>query len=321
MEEEDFLDSAPPPGMPPDLLELREKWMAEQMVLARKVSLSDADAGFRMPWDEGKDPKPTIPGATPLVSPSKKSREGEDSARAGPPPLQFVGGLDISFLKDTSIAVASLAVMSFPSLKIVHTLMHHCEMKLPYMAGFLAFREVEPLKRLLEVAKQQFPTEFPQILFIDGNGVLHHRRCGLASHLGVVCDIPCVGSAKKLLAVEGLQRDAVRDAVAKSKQPMVPLIGSSTDTLGYAALTGNSTTQPIFISAGHRISQHSAARLVLMMCKNRVPEPIRQADLLSRRYIKESLGDIAQSRDAVKEVAASAIPAGKGERRESSDDD
>lgn len=319
MEEEDFLDSAPPPGMPPDLLELREKWMAEQLALAKKVSLSDADAGFVMPWDEGKDPKPSIPGATPLVSPTKKSRDGTP---AGPPPLKFVGGLDISFLKDSSVAVASLAIMSFPSLKIVHTLMHHCEMKLPYMPGFLAFREVEPLRKLLEVAKQQYPTEFPQILFIDGNGVLHYRRCGLASHLGVVCDVPCVGSAKKLLAVEGLQRDAVRDAVAKSKQPMVPLIGSSTDTLGYAALTGNSTTQPIFISAGHRISQHSAARLVLMMCKNRVPEPIRQADLLSRRYIKESLGDIAQSRDVVKEVSTTAVPAaGKGERREGSDDD
>lgn len=261
-----------------------QEWRDEQQRLATAVVLDDAAAGFVMPWDEKS--APALPGAAPAA------------AERPPGALRFVGGLDISFVKDTNVAVASLAILEYPSLKLLHTEMHHCTMDLPYIPGYLAFREVAPLKTVLASAKAKWPAEFPQIFFVDGNGVLHYRRCGLATHLGVVEDIVTVGCAKNLLNVDGLARDNVtagfveRAKTAKKGDPtaVMPLVGRSGALWGYAALTGNSTTKPVYISAGHRISPEAATRLALSMAPYRVIEPVRQADLRSRDYVRETFG-------------------------------
>ena len=270
----------------PELLALREQWAIEQDAIAKKVSTDDNTAGFAMPW--------------------------EDAAVVKKPILSLVGGVDISFVKDTSLAVASLVVLNFPSMTVRRHLIHHCEMKLPYMPGFLAFREVAPLQFLMDKFRKDFPEDVPQIIFVDGNGVLHPRHCGLASHFGVVCDVPCVGSAKKLLSVDGLSRDSIKAQFAAmskdQKKELLPLKGTSGHIWGYAALTGNSSTQPIYISTGHRISPLSAAKLVQVMCPNRVPEPIRQADLQSREYLRQHGGDVDPNSGTSHEVAPHSIP-------------
>ena len=328
----------PPPGMPPELAELRSTWMKEQRALAKQVVLDDRQSGFEMPWETIERKKreevrqlpiaipspvanPTLSGKwakpPPTVTQASPTKQQDTtppptpSNSSGPLPLTRIGGVDISFVKDTSIAVASLVVLDFPSFKVRRTLMHHCEMKLPYMAGFLAFREVEPLQYLISKIREDYPDDVPQIIFVDGNGVLHFRRCGLASHLGVVCDIPCVGSAKKLLAVDGLVPEELEAELENRKSAaneLMPLRGKTGDLLGYACLTGKDVFHPIFISAGHRISQESAARLVRSMCPTRIPEPIRQADLLSREYIRNWGKDgIDTSEGATVEVQVQAI--------------
>jgi len=193
--------------------------------------------------------------------------------------------MDVSFVKDTNKAVASIVNIEYPSLEIKEFEMIECEIEAPYIPGFLAFREIEPLRAALAKARQKWPSsEFPQIFFIDGNGVLHQRQCGLASHLGVVENLITVGIGKNLLNVDGLDRLNF-DPESLSSEPQ-QLIGTSGTLYGYAALTGKSTAKPIFISPGHRISHLSAARLALLLGKFRVVEPIRQADLISRQYIR-----------------------------------
>ena len=251
---------------------------------------------------------PTPSDASPCISPpTAVSTCTSDNATVQPQskptllPLTVVAGIDISFVKNTDLAVASLCILSFPELKVIHTIMRHVRMTEPYISGFLAFREVPLIAPLIEEVRRTLPQSMhPQLLFVDGNGVHHPRRFGFASHLGVVCDIPTIGCAKKLMCVEDLKNSVVSDSLERwtgleHKGPIMPLIGESgcapnlKKTLwGYAALTGNSTKNPIFISPGHRIGFTTALIMTVMVTLFRVPEPIRQADLLSRAYIRDN---------------------------------
>jgi deoxyinosine 3'endonuclease (endonuclease V) len=273
------------------------KWQVEQRRVAEAAVYDDRGVGFIMPWDEPRmEDAPSLPGLEDCPR-TDLSKCGDDGRPRNA--LRYVGGLDISFVKDTPTAVASVVILEYPSMKVLHAVMDHCEMDVPYIPGYLAFREVDPLRAVIAKAKAQWPEHFPQVFFVDGNGLLHPRRCGLATHLGVVIDCPTVGCAKNLLNVDGLNRDEVNSAtIAKAKsladaephKRAYPLVGGSGALWGYAAMTGNSLAKPIFISPGHRVSCVTALRLALSMAPCRVIEPIRQADLRSREYIRQHFG-------------------------------
>jgi len=124
---------------------------------------------------------------------------------------------------------------------------------------------------------------------VDGNGILHPRGFGLASHLGVLADIPTIGVGKNLHHVDGLTNLEVRNVVAKSNLQagdVVPLIGSTGQVWGAALHSHEGCQKPIFISIGHRISLDTAVAVVRCCCLHRVPEPVRQADLRSRDRLR-----------------------------------
>lgn len=136
--------------------------------------------------------------------------------------LKLVAGVDISFRssadssfgEDCTDAVAVLVVCEFPSMQVVRTLSRTVSLQQPYIPGFLAFREGEPLLLLAQEALSLPEHEQPQLLFgpciltdpparaltlflsVDGNGLLHERRCGLATYIGVKSGLPTVGVAK-----------------------------------------------------------------------------------------------------------------------------
>lgn len=258
----------------------KSKWLAEQRLLAAQVIVDDRSIGFELPL-ELPDFCSYAVRADPTWAPPPTSSPPQ-------PPLKVVAGVDISFVPGTNIAVSSIAVFSFPSMALLGTHMRHCEMKLPYICTFLAFREVPALQELLDDLRAVKPELYPQLLLVDGNGYHHPRHCGVASHLGVLRDIPTIGVAKDFLAVGGLSKDAVEQALFASGEKLMQLSSSSCPIWGHVALTGNSTKNPIYISPGHRVSFATAVALTLMMCKVRIPEPIRQADLLSRAYIRQN---------------------------------
>ncbi|KNE66627.1 hypothetical protein AMAG_11745 [Allomyces macrogynus ATCC 38327] len=216
--------------------------------------------------------------------------------------LRYVAGVDISFVETppddappgtpfTQSAVAYVAVLSWPALDIVYTAHSRVVLDLPYFPGFLAFREVGPLAKLVQAIPEQFA---PQVIFVDGNGVLHPRRFGLASHLGVVTGIPTIGVAKNFLQIanEGPEM-TMRNVKAVSRTKLhrggdqMPLIGTSGTVYGMAVLPCDGATNPIFVSVGHKVSLASAVAIVLQSCRFRIPEPIRAADLKSRALIRQ----------------------------------
>ena len=209
--------------------------------------------------------------------------------------LSLVGGVDISFNKhSTKDACASLVVVSYPSMKIVYQKFKIVELTLPYIPGFLAFREVSFLVDLIEELKREDPQLVPQLILVDGNGILHTRGFGLASHLGVLVNIPTIGVGKKLFVVDGLDDYEIQEQVRRKLHKggeFLPLIGKSGKVWGAALKSCDSTQNPVFVSIGHRISLETAVLLTSRMCKHRVPEPIRQADLGSRREIKKVFGN------------------------------
>mmetsp|Transcript_3605 Transcript_3605/g.7041 ORF Transcript_3605/g.7041 Transcript_3605/m.7041 type:complete len:342 (+) Transcript_3605:1144-2169(+) len=187
-------------------------------------------------------------------------------------------------------ALAALVVMTFPELAVVYEDYQEVALEEPYVSGYLAFREVRPLAHLLRRLRAASPQLFPQVVFVDGSGVMHPNGLGHASHLGVVADVPTIGVTKKLLSVDGLHRAGVLESVrCPSAGPVAWLKGDSGRTWG-AALQGpeGSRHKPIFVSVGHRLSLETAVALVQACSKFRIPEPIRQADLRSRALIRSS---------------------------------
>ncbi|KAI7828777.1 endonuclease V-domain-containing protein [Gamsiella multidivaricata] len=220
--------------------------------------------------------------------------------------LRYIGGVDLSFIiENNEDAIASLIVLSYPELKVVYEDHAKVKLTLPYIAGYLAFREVEPLLGLIESLRTNRPELMPQVIMVDGCGALHPRGFGLASHLGLVSNIPTIGCSKNYLVIHGdgpllgaqptELKYIFRNFVADNKDAhgLMPLKGEVSGKVYGAALSAATTKSadgaqnPIFVSIGHRVSLETAVALVRACSLYRIPEPIRQADLKSRTQIKK----------------------------------
>uniref|UniRef100_H3BBF6 Endonuclease V n=1 Tax=Latimeria chalumnae TaxID=7897 RepID=H3BBF6_LATCH len=207
--------------------------------------------------------------------------------------LQRIGGVDLSYVKGDDVnACASLVVLTYPDLEVVYEDCQMVSLNAPYVAGFLAFRETPFLVEAVQRLQRNDPELMPQVLLVDGNGVLHHRGFGVACHLGVLTNLPCIGVAKNLLQVDGLQNDELHKEQIKELQKggdTFPLMGHSGKVLGVALKSCDKSSKPIYISTGHRISLQSALRLIGSCCKYRVPEPIRQRKLRNQDATKKKI--------------------------------
>ncbi|MBA0864419.1 hypothetical protein Goshw_002735 [Gossypium schwendimanii] len=236
--------------------------------------------------------------------------------------LKYVGGVDVSFSKEEpSMACGSLVVLDLlHDLRLVYQEYTCLSLDIPYVPGFLAFREAPILLHLLAKMKKDASPFYPQVLMVDGNGLLHPRgksvfysiKCpyqlspslyfevfpwpgfGLASHLGVIANIPTIGVGKNLHHVDGLTQSGVRklleaeenkakggvrkllEAEENKAKGIITLRGNSGFIWGAAMRSEQGSLKPVFVSVGHRVSLETAIEIVNMTCKFRVPEPIRQ---------------------------------------------
>lgn len=139
------------------------------------------------------------------------------------------------------------------------------EAPMPYVPGFLGFREAPAL-----VAAFARLAVAPGLIMVDGHGISHPRGLGIASHLGVLLDVPTIGVAKSIL-VGRPERE-----LGSLAGDHVPLVWRGR-TLG-AVLRTRARVQPVYVSTGHRVSLASAIEWVLRcQTKYRLPEPTRRA--------------------------------------------
>ncbi len=183
-------------------------------------------------------------------------------------PVRTVAGVDVGFEERNTITRAAVVVLHFPSLVVLEESVARRPTSFPYVPGFLSFRE---LPAVLD-ALQQLVVK-PDLFLCDGQGIAHPRRFGIASHLGVLTNVPSVGVAKSILVGK-------HGEVPDKRGAWQPLWHRE-EIVG-AALCTRVKTRPVYISIGHRITLETAIEYV-MRCttKYRLPETTRHADKLA----------------------------------------
>jgi len=179
---------------------------------------------------------------------------------------RFVAGIDISAPDAQGIARGAVVVLRYPEFDIAEIEIAEGEITFPYVPGLLSFRE----SPLVLAACEKLHT-LPDLVLIDGQGIAHPRRFGLASHVGLFLDLPTIGCAKSLLC--GQHQPVGEEAGSRAE------LFDNGHLVG-AALRTKSRVKPIYVSVGHRIGLASALQWVLRCCRGyRLPEPTRLAHL------------------------------------------
>ncbi|ODM89089.1 Endonuclease V [Orchesella cincta] len=206
--------------------------------------------------------------------------------------LKRVAGVDVSYpSKDHDSyecdAYAAVVICEFPTMKIIHKEVQQVHLPVPYAPGYLAFRESEPVVNLLNKIMKEHPSKVPDVLLVDGNGMLHPNRTGLACHVGITTEIPTIGVAKNLHMIDGIgvTRQMLQGMAAMGDYVLIR--DNANEILGMALKTAKDTKNPMYISIGHKISLETAKNVVLKCCKYKIPEPIRFADNISREFVRK----------------------------------
>ena len=215
-----------------------------------------------------------------------------DTANPDNTTLKRIAAVDISYSStDSQKAVTALIIFDFPSFTVLYEDFEKNETDYPYVPGFLAFKEVPSYTVLFDRLNEKRPDLWPELVMCDGNGILHQRGFGIASHIGVVFDIPTIGVGKTVFAVDGLTAKGVKalcDAELHNGGDKVELTGTSGKVWGAALRATDDSKNPLIISIGHRVSLETALEVTQACITNfRIPEPIRQADKRSRAIVKQ----------------------------------
>lgn len=185
-----------------------------------------------------------------------------------PDPLRRVAGVDVGFEDDGWVTRAAVAVLSFPQLDLIESAIARRPTTFPYRPGLLSFRELPAVLEALAALQGGI-----DLLLCDGQGIAHPRRCGLASHLGVLVDRPSIGVGKSRL----LGRFTPPGPPRGDWSPLL----DGDETIG-AVLRTRRDVSPLFVSIGHRVDLPTAVDLVLACApRYRLPETTRQAHRLA----------------------------------------
>lgn len=182
--------------------------------------------------------------------------------------VRHVAGTDVGFESGGRVTRAAVAVLTFPALELADWVVVRRPTVFPYVPGLLSFREIpailEALARL---------TVWPDLVLCDGQGLAHPRRCGLASHLGLVAGLPTIGVAKSRLI-------GVHDDPPRHRGSWAPLRDAG-EVIG-AVLRSREGVKPIYVSIGHCVSLASAVNYTMAcVTRYRLPETTRWAHRLA----------------------------------------
>jgi deoxyribonuclease V len=197
--------------------------------------------------------------------------------------VHFVAGVDMAINENNGMAHAAVVLLTFPELEVVERHIYEEPIRMPYIPGLLSFREAPCVLGAFRKLRQR-----PDLVMVDGMGIAHPRRIGIASHLGLWLNIPTIGCGKSLLT--GKYDKAVLGEEAGS---WVPLIDKK-EVIGGVVRT-RTRVNPMFISPGHLISVETSIDYVLKCGRGyRLPEPTRLADKLSKDNTWQEPGDDEQ---------------------------
>jgi deoxyribonuclease V len=207
---------------------------------------------------------PTPRSASEAIAIQKELRD--QVVRRGALRPRLVAGADVSYKGDVARAV----FVVLRGLELLEKVVVDGAVPFPYIPGLLSFREIPPLLAAWKRLKTR-----PDVVIVDGQGIAHPRRLGVASHLGLLLDVPTIGCAKSRLCGE-------HEDPAPQRGAWSPLVHQG-EEVG-AALRTRDGCNVVYVSTGHRIGLRSAISVVLACSpRYRLPEPQRLADHLTRQ--------------------------------------
>ena len=185
------------------------------------------------------------------------------------PTLKIIAGVDVSYDIKNNISRAVIVLMKIEDLKPLDIVVATLPTAFPYSPGLLSFREIPVILNALKRLPKQ-----PDLLMVDGQGIAHPRRLGIAAHLGVLTNMPAIGVAKSRLT-----GTYIEPGMHKGNQT---ILLSGKERLG-TVLRSKNKTKVLFISPGHRVGHETSVALVLQcLTRYRLPEPTRIADKISK---------------------------------------
>jgi deoxyribonuclease V len=195
---------------------------------------------------------------------------------------KLIAGIDCAFSKDGKKIVAAIVVLKLPDFAPVETASAVRKVNFPYIPGLLSFREGPVCIAAVEKLKSK-----PDIFIVDGQGIAHPRRLGLAAHLGLFFDKPTIGCAKSRLT--GFFEDPPQEKGAYSllKDKQRGKQDKQYETIG-AVVRTRTKVKPVFVSVGNKCMLEDAIKITLgCATRYRLPEPTRLAhQLVSRLRLK-----------------------------------
>ena len=187
---------------------------------------------------------------------------------------RLIAGVDISGLNSQGIATGAVVVLSYPELNVVETEVVEQRVSFPYVPGLLSLREAPVILSACERL-----SNIPDLVLVDGQGIAHPRRLGLASHLGLFLDTPTIGCAKSRLCGN---HEPVAEQIGCYEQ-----LKDGDEVIGAALHTKNGS-KLLYVSIGHKVDLEAAIQWVLACCRGyRLPEPTRLAHLAAGGHLTE----------------------------------
>ncbi|MBZ5487371.1 deoxyribonuclease V [Halomonas aquamarina] len=194
-------------------------------------------------------------------------------------PVTHIAGMDIGFEDDGDTTRAAVVLLKWdpataPDLAVVEQIVHREPTRMPYIPGLLSFREIPAALGAFKKLSTR-----PELVMVDGQGIAHPRRLGIAAHLGLWLDLPTIGVAKSRLYGK-------HEEVGERRGDWTALTARG-ETIG-AVLRSREKVKPIFVSPGHRMSLETSLSWV-MQClgRTKLPEPTRLADRLASRRVEK----------------------------------
>ena len=183
-------------------------------------------------------------------------------------PVRRVAGVDVGFEANGTVTRAAVAVLGYPDLDLLETAIARRPTEFPYVPGLLSFRELPAVLDALAGLRA-----LPDLLLCDGQGIAHPRRLGIASHLGLLVDIPSIGVAKTRLL-------GTHEEPPDRRGAWTPLRADG-EIIG-AVLRTRLGVKPLYVSPGHRIGLETAVAFVMGCCtRYRLPVTTRHAHRLA----------------------------------------
>jgi deoxyribonuclease V len=197
------------------------------------------------------------------------AREAAAAPRVSLERVRSVGGADASYSPDGLTVHAAVAVFGLPGLGLLEQATFSCAAPFPYLPGYFAFREGPALAGAVLALAQR-----PDLLLVDGHGLAHPRRAGIAVHVGLILGIPSVGVAKRSLTVDAPSPGSARGSAG-------PVLDRG-EVVGMAVRT-RAGSRPVFVSPGYATDLETALAAVLSTTAGfRIPEPLRAAHRFAR---------------------------------------